>query len=140
MNVIENAIHEHFANQAQQTPESANSSTSRASEGRALPARPVQTLDAAFAKVNTVVPGSPAESAGLMPGDEIRNFGYVNRENNDGLRRVAECVQGNEGHNVIVKISRKVGLENQKQELQLTLTPRRDWGGRGLLGCHILPI
>lgn len=25
------------------------------------------------------------------------------------------------------------------EELQFSLTPRRDWGGRGLLGCHLLP-
>ena len=86
------------------------------------------------------MPNSPAELAGLKPGDKIRKFGYVNRENNDALRRVAECVQGNEGHNVIVKVSRDSGVGGQRQELELTLTPQRDWGGRGLLGCHILPI
>lgn len=50
-----------------------------------------------FAKVNSVVSGSPAESAGLKAGDLIRNFGYVNHTNHDGLKRVGECVQGNEG-------------------------------------------
>jgi 26S proteasome non-ATPase regulatory subunit 9 len=175
MNVIEKTIHEHFANLAQQPAEAADASSSQSSESRPLAARPAPTLDPAFATVNSVVPGSPAESAGLKPGDEIRNFGYVNRSNNEGLRRVADCVQGNEGvsstslfgshkavmplfilfhrcllllnsantsfqHDVIVKVSRKISLEDQRQELQLTLTPRRDWGGRGLLGCHILPI
>jgi 26S proteasome non-ATPase regulatory subunit 9 len=41
--------------------------------------------------------------------------------------------------NILVKISRSAG-SSRRQELQLTLTPRRDWGGRGLLGCHILPL
>ena|SRR5277367_3702983 len=97
MNVIEKTIHEHFASLAQQPPETDDGSSSQPSESRPLAARPAPALDAAFAKVNSVVPGSPAESAGLKAGDEIRNFGYVNRSNNEGLRRVADCVQGNEG-------------------------------------------
>jgi 26S proteasome regulatory subunit N4 len=96
MNIIEKKIHEHFANMAEQNLDPASESTSQTSENRSLASRPA-ALDPPFAKVNTVVPGSPAESAGLKVGDEIRNFGYVNRLNNDGLRRVADCVQGNEG-------------------------------------------
>jgi 26S proteasome regulatory subunit N4 len=94
MNVIEKTIHEHFASLSQQPPEAAEASSF---EIRPLAARPAPLLDAPFAKVNSVVTGSPAESAGLKVGDEIRNFGYVNRSNNEGLRRVADCVQGNEG-------------------------------------------
>ena len=41
--------------------------------------------------------GSPADAAGLKAGDEIRVFGYANNTNHDELKRVAECVQGNEG-------------------------------------------
>jgi len=33
----------------------------------------------------------------LKAGDEIRVFGYVNKSNHDNLKKVAECVQGNEG-------------------------------------------
>jgi len=97
MNDIEKTIHEHFASLAQQVPEAADGSSPQSSESRPLATRPAPTLDAAFAKVNSVVPGSPAELAGLKVGDEIRNFGYVNRSNNESLRRVADCVQGNEG-------------------------------------------
>jgi 26S proteasome non-ATPase regulatory subunit 9 len=101
-----------------------------------------------------VVSGSPADSAGLKAGDEVRNFGYVNHTNHEGLRRVGECVQSNEGvsshrlslskvlttsqRDVLVKISRS--SNGRRLELQLNLQPRRDWGGRGLLGCHILPL
>lgn len=90
MNVIEKTIHEHFANNIP-IPEASTTSTSTSSAARPPPLSPV------FARVNSVVPGSPAEAAGLKAGDEIRNFGYVNKENNDGLKRVAVCVQGNEG-------------------------------------------
>lgn len=139
MDVIEKHIHEHFASLAEEGPaeEVENiDASSHISRGWAPP--PPQILDAPFAKVNTVAAGSPADSAGLKAGDQLRNFGYVNHTNHDGLRRVGECVQGNEGREVIVKVSRPSG--DRRQELQLTLKPRRDWGGRGLLGCHIVPL
>jgi 26S proteasome non-ATPase regulatory subunit 9 len=65
--------------------------------GDALP----ETLEVPFAKVNSVVADSPADTAGLKAGDEIRNFGYVNKSNHDGLKKVAECVQGNEGVSLV---------------------------------------
>jgi len=145
MNVIEKHVHEQFAILAQQNTASAAESIST-HEGQSLQGegsvagRPVPVLEPAFAKVDSIVAASPADEAGLKVGDEIRNFGYVNRENNDSLRRVADCVQGNEGHVVLVKVSRSSGSGGRKQELQLNLIPRRNWGGRGLLGCHILPL
>jgi len=143
MNVIEKRVHEQFAQMAKDAPAAVeqltSSSAGRNTESQFLPGTP-QELSPAFAKVNSVVAGSPAETAGLTAGDEIRNFGYVNISNHDGLKRVAECVQGNEGRDVLVKVSRTTGTPQRKHELSLTLKPRRDWGGRGLLGCHILPL
>ena len=40
----------------------------------------------------------------------------------------------------MVKVARMVGEGQAPQELQLSLVPRRDWGGRGMLGCHLLQI
>ncbi|KAI6093707.1 hypothetical protein F4821DRAFT_4209 [Hypoxylon rubiginosum] len=135
MNTIEKHLHEHFAS-IQDAEDAAPASTHLAGMlGDSIP----DTLEEPFAKVNSVVAGSPAESAGLKPGDEIRSFGYVNKANHDGLKKVAECVQGNEGQRILVKISRRVE-SSRRQELQLNLTPRPNWGGRGLLGCHILPL
>ncbi|KAK4116422.1 hypothetical protein N656DRAFT_701241 [Canariomyces notabilis] len=136
MALIEKRLHEHFASLEDDDNETAAPTNADISIPRdTIPG----TLDRPFAKVNTVVENSPAATAGLKPGDLIRNFGYVNHENNDGLKKVAECVQGNEGQNILVKVSRSSGT-SRPQELRLTLTPRRDWGGRGLLGCHILPL
>ncbi|KAI1178726.1 hypothetical protein F4777DRAFT_536551 [Nemania sp. FL0916] len=137
MNAIEKYLHEHFASlQSTADTGSISNGTSRATMmGDSIP----EALGVPFAKVNSVVVDSPAQAAGLRVGDEIRNFGYVNKNNHDGLKKVAECVQGNEGQRVLVKVSRPSD-SGSRQELQLQLTPRRDWGGRGLLGCHILPI
>ncbi|KAH7270199.1 uncharacterized protein BKA55DRAFT_550866 [Fusarium redolens] len=136
MTWIEKFLHEHFASLDENEPAPVASSSN---SQRILPDSVSTPLDLPFAKVNTVAAGSPAETAGLKPGDEIRNFGYVNQANHDNLRKVAECVQGNEGNNVFIKVSRPDGVA-ERQELRLTLTPRKDWGGRGLLGCHILPL
>lgn len=94
MSRIEKFLHEHFASldNTETAPAPVSSSTLPIlSDSHSVP------LDPPFAKVNTVASESPAEEAGLKSGDEIRNFGYVNRSNHDGLKKVAECVQGNEG-------------------------------------------
>ncbi|KAI1341621.1 hypothetical protein F5Y15DRAFT_362336 [Xylariaceae sp. FL0016] len=135
MNAIEKHLHEHFAS-LQESDDLQPTATGRTfMMGDSIP----QTLEEAFAKVNSVVADSPADAAGLKAGDEIRNFGYVNKSNHDGLKKVGECVQGNEGQRILVKVSRRIG-SGARQELQLNLTPRPNWGGRGLLGCHILPL
>lgn len=141
---IEKHIHEHFASLAEGAADAevapASSSADAASRDEpALRDYVPERLGDPFAKINTVAPGSPAASAGLQPGDLIRNFGYVDAANHDQLKKVAECVQASAGQSVIVKISRPAAAPSQR-ELQLTLVPRQGWGGRGLLGCHILPL
>ena len=91
-----------------------------------------------FAKVNSVEHGSPAHEAGLKTQDLIRSFGGANWMNHDRLRKVGEVVQRNLGRPILVKIVRGTGAE--AQELQLRVTPRAGWGGRGTLGCHVVPI
>ncbi|KAL0475737.1 26S proteasome non-ATPase [Neurospora intermedia] len=136
MALIEKRLHEHFASIQDDDEESTPVPTDQSAP---LPDSVPEVLEQPFAKVNSVVDNSPAATAGLKAGDLIRSFGYVNRSNHDGLRKVAECVQGNEGQNILVKVSRSTA-GTRTQELRLTLTPRRDWGGRGMLGCHILPL
>lgn len=93
MTAVEKSLHEHFANMDDTEDSSLPSSSTPLST---LPDYQPEPLEPPFAKVNTVAANSPAEAAGLRPGDEIRKFGYVDLANNDGLRKVAECVQGNE--------------------------------------------
>ena len=89
---VERFLQDHFAS-LDDAPEAAPSSSAQP----VLPDSQSDSLDEVFARVNTVASGSPAETAGLKAGDEIRNFGYVNRGNHDHLKKVGECVQGNEG-------------------------------------------
>ena len=94
MSRIEKHLHEHFASLQDAEDETAPGPSNREP---ALQDSAPERLDQPFAKVNSVVGGSPADSAGLKQGDLIRNFGYVNYSNHDSLKKVAECVQGNEG-------------------------------------------
>lgn len=108
MEVIEKAVHAHFEFlQANPTPESEvpKPATTNGVHSTDSPRPRLPVLENPFARVNSVVADSPADEAGLKAGDLIRNFGYVNRENHDRLRRVAECVQGNEGVSSIILFS-----------------------------------
>ncbi|XP_072921674.1 26S proteasome non-ATPase regulatory subunit 9 [Hemitrygon akajei] len=93
-------------------------------ESRVLPA---------FAKVDTVSPGSPASMSGLQVGDEIVEFGSVNTQNFQNLQNIAKVVQHSEGKPISITVTRN------GQNVHLSLTPQR-WSGRGLLGCNIVPL
>lgn len=135
MDRIEKALHEHHANIKKEEAEKAQSDEPIVQPS---PASPPPAPERPFAKVNTVEPGSPANEAGLKSGDLIRRFGAAVWSNHERLRKVGEVVQQNTGRPILVRVSRKVG--NETQDLDLRLTPRQGWGGRGSLGCHILPI
>nr|XP_060485344.1 26S proteasome non-ATPase regulatory subunit 9-like [Panthera onca] len=51
----------------------------------------------AFAKVNSISPGSPASIAGLQVDDEIVEFGSVNTQNFQSLHNIGNVVQHSEG-------------------------------------------
>ncbi|XP_045134617.1 26S proteasome non-ATPase regulatory subunit 9-like [Portunus trituberculatus] len=85
-----------------------------------------------FAKVDHVMPGSPANMAGLQEGDLLSKFGSVTAENFCNLTNVAAVVQ----HSVNSAI--QVRVQRGGDSITLSLTPRQ-WSGRGLLGCNLLP-
>ncbi|KAI1609442.1 26S proteasome non-ATPase regulatory subunit 9 [Exophiala viscosa] len=138
MDRIEKGLHEHHAKN--QASEALKASTSQ-SQSVSMPAT-VRTApsvpETPFAKVNSVEPGSPANEAGLKAGDLIKRFGDAIWSNHERLRKVGEVVGQNLGRPIPVKISRGIGSD--AQELDLRLTPRQGWGGRGTLGCHIVPV
>jgi len=136
---LEEAVHEHFAagKSAESLP-AANTTRSVAGPSSEPAAGNAQSFTSAieppFAKVNTVVANSPADTAGMKAGDRVTRFGYVDWTNHERLGKVAQVVQNNENQTILVKVLR------EGQMVQLELTPRRDWGGRGLLGCHLVPV
>ncbi|XP_008837564.1 26S proteasome non-ATPase regulatory subunit 9 [Nannospalax galili] len=90
-------------------------------------------LPQAFAKVNSINPGSPASTAGLQVDDEIVEFGSVNTQNFQSLQNVGSVVQHSEGKPLNVTVIRR------GEKYQLILVPTR-WAGKGLLGCNIIPL
>lgn len=97
---IEAGLHAHHASvqrDASSTGAGNPSPVTTASSSDVLPAGIIETP---FAKVNSVVGGSPAEDAGLKAGDEIRRFGSVNWTNHEKLSKIAETVQRSEGVSV----------------------------------------
>ncbi|KAK0509290.1 hypothetical protein JMJ35_008661 [Cladonia borealis] len=135
MSKIEVGLHEHHA--AYQAAHPPGSSSNQATRSNGSTAQGV--LDMPFAKVNSVVDGSPADQAGLKVGDRIRKFGNIDFLSHEKLSKVAETVQRNQGRNVVVRVARGARPDQAPEELTLNLIPRSDWGGRGLLGCHLLP-
>lgn len=96
MKKLEDAVHEQFASgKTEELP--ANGTSSRASANDTAPSRSAApVVEPPFGKVNSVVPGSPADQAGMRAGDKVLKFGSVNWTNHERLTKVAEVVQQNE--------------------------------------------
>lgn len=147
MNKIEEGMHEHWANAASSqstaaAPTTGARATTTAPTGQTTNTATSSTagIEAPFAKVNSVVPSSPADTAGLKPGDKVTRFGYVNWMNHEKLSKVAQVVQQNEGREIAIKVLRPAAVGGGSESLEMTLVPRHNWGGRGMLGCHLLPL
>ncbi|KAH7065452.1 26S proteasome non-ATPase regulatory subunit 9 [Macrophomina phaseolina] len=134
---IEKALHAHHAS----LREAAEAASAAGTTGTAGAAGSSSTDDAAllapFARVNDVVSGSPADNAGLKAGDKILKFGEVNWMNHEKLSKLAETVAQNVERPISIRVARD---GESSAQLDLQLTPRRNWGGRGMLGCHLLPL
>ena len=92
---LEAAVEEAFAAGKAAEAEKANDIVHRAPEASAAGASS-SSLEAPFAKVNTVTPSSPADAAGLRTGDKVTRFGSVNFTNHERLGKVAQVVQQTE--------------------------------------------
>ncbi|KAF9450579.1 hypothetical protein P691DRAFT_798018 [Macrolepiota fuliginosa MF-IS2] len=89
-----------------------------------------------FARVDGVAPASPAAEAGMQREDLILKFGILVKSSFNSpssLTPLATLVSQNENKHIVIRIRRSNELK------WLTLTPRQGWGGRGMLGCHIVP-
>jgi 26S proteasome non-ATPase regulatory subunit 9 len=96
---------------------------------------------APIALVDLVLDGSPAASAGLQVGDRVLRFGSVSRPvggapGEGGAAKLEEIARETSRHvnqRVVVEVLREAG------RVELALEPRQ-WPGRGVLGCHLMPL
>ncbi|KAJ8080535.1 putative 26S proteasome regulatory subunit [Marasmius tenuissimus] len=88
-----------------------------------------------FAKVDGVAPGGPAAEAGLKREDLVVKFGPLIHTSftSNSLQPLVEVVSENENQSIPIKVLR------DGTSVFLSLVPRKGWGGRGMLGCHIIP-
>ena len=100
MSKIEVGLHAHHASFQAASPSVTSSTTpipkDKGEESGGV-ANSSGLIETPFAKVNSVVEGGPADTAGLKAGDQIRTFGTANWMNHEKLSKVAEIVQGSEG-------------------------------------------
>jgi 26S proteasome non-ATPase regulatory subunit 9 len=95
-----------------------------------------QMIASAFALVNEVAAGGPAEQAGLLKNDLVLKIGEIDFSNHRNLAAVGQLIQSSSGQVVPVLVLR--GSEADYQQVPISLTPQ-PWSGRGTLGCHLLP-
>lgn len=88
---------------------------------------------ASFARIASVTVGSPAAMAGLREQDELVRYGHIDATNHDQLRAVARLTGRSEGGYIPLAVRRDCRM------VEVTLAPQR-WEGRGLLGCHLVPM
>lgn len=108
-------------------------STSVSVEASSLPSNIEGDNPKPFARVDGVAPGSPAAESGLRREDLIVKFGHLTRTSAALLQRLAELISVSENRELVVQVLR------EEETLNLNLIPRKGWGGRGMLGCHIVP-
>ncbi|CAG0878958.1 unnamed protein product [Cyprideis torosa] len=113
--------------------------SSRKSNGGGAKRREMYTIQEnsspPFMKIGDVTSGSPADDAGLRPGELVISFGRVTHENFKSLTDIAEEVEISVNQQIRVEVKDSITNENR-----VRLLKPRTWAGRGLLGCQILPL
>jgi 26S proteasome regulatory subunit N4 len=109
--------------------------TTETIQNKEIEKKPLKKRKTPFLNVNSIAEGSPAEDSGLQVKDEISQFGEIEKKDIDtyGLKILSDYVQRNVNQKIKITITRKY------QEMELEFTPKV-WSGKGLLGCHIVPI
>jgi S1-C subfamily serine protease len=94
-----------------------------------------------FARVDAIAAESPAHTSGLREEDLIVEFGYLNMENHNHLKAIAELVPdaAADKQSISLTVLRRRKHEHECWDtLKLSLSPK-PWPGRGLIGCHLIP-
>jgi 26S proteasome non-ATPase regulatory subunit 9 len=121
-------IHEEKRRQPQQEEQAPIPSTSTAETIN------FNEMPSAFAVVNAVAPDSPAYTAGLRRHDHILKFGSINASNHQRLQALNALISQSENQQISITLLRDA------QTMEIVVTPKSGWGGRGTLGCHLLPL
>jgi 26S proteasome non-ATPase regulatory subunit 9 len=138
----------HFETLQQEQKEEEIMSNNRNNETRIHSVQNPDSMLTAFARVESVALDSPAHQAGLKVHDEILALGELTLGSNPFLKLpdyVRSIAAANEIMQVYVRRHTTVVEQTQdereasSQLLFLQLQPR-PWNGRGLLGCHIVPV
>lgn len=133
---IEHMLHRVHEAKRQQEQEGGGADDLSGAEGQVDEDTAMETEETpvAFAIVNAVAPDSPAFSAGLRRNDRVIKFGHLDSTNHQGLQALNGLISQSENQPVPVSLLR------DGERLDFTVTPRSGWGGRGTLGCHLLPL
>lgn len=101
-----------------------------------------------FAKIDDISNNSPAQISGLKVDDLICHFGHIDANNHNNLQALAVLVPkvaaNHSSITIVVKRRQSVSrsssdASNEDEYVELKLFPH-PFDGRGLLGCHIIPI
>lgn len=87
----------------------------------------------AIAEIDEVSDNSPAFEGGLRVKDRIVKFGPVTSLTSGALQAIAKTVGDNVNKPIPITVLRGEDI------VDIEITPKA-WGGRGLLGCHLMPI
>ncbi|TYJ54148.1 hypothetical protein B9479_005246 [Cryptococcus floricola] len=102
----------------------------------------------AVVKVNSVAEGSPAAEAGLKAQDLVYSFAGITHASDAALQAIAAVVSRSENASLnpfcdradLFQTALPLLILRGQEQIRISLTPRNGWGGRGSLGCHILPV
>jgi len=88
-----------------------------------------------FALVDEVSENSPGSDAGLRPGDEVVACNHVTFETPNALQVFSRLVTdaAKESEELCVRVKRGEFI------MAVVLKPSEGWGGRGVLGVHLVP-
>lgn len=120
-NVIERShflLNQHFTLQKQQRPQG--------NEDHPL------EFTIPFASITEIVSDGPIAKAGIQSNDKLISIGNIHAGNHMKLQNVQRLIIQNEDNIIPVRI-----LRNDKDIMQLSLEPTRNWKGHGLLGCKL---
>ncbi|KAI5958435.1 NAS2 [Candida margitis] len=125
LKVLDSKMEEEFAKRKAEVGDNHDQDQSRSSQSKPM---------IPFAQVKEIIPGGPAETAGLREGDLIVIFDNdIHALNHNKLSKLVERVRAKPGEKLQLSIKRS------GETLNLILDTSATWDGKGI-GCRIVPL